>query len=169
MSMLTVKTLETFTANMLRNAQVSDLPALMALGKRLHAKSPYPNVPIDVLTCGATLGQCINSSFGFAVVAVHDGKITGMMLGAAMPLWFSKRRSATDFIVYAETPGDGYRMIRRFVDWANSIPNVVEITLAQSSGIDVERTAQIYERVGLQRVGNLYTTVKQTAATEQAA
>ena len=91
------------------------------------------------------------------------------MWGAAMPLWFSKKRSATDFITYAETPGDGYRMIRRFVRWAWSIPNVIEITLAQSSGIDIERTAQLYELAGLQRVGNLYTAVRPVIAAEEAA
>ncbi len=154
---------------MIRNAQVADLPRLLALGKRLHNKSPYPDVPIDVLTCGATLGQCINSAFGFAMVAMHKGKITGFMLGAAVPLWFSKKRSATDFITYAETPGDGYRMLKTFVRWAWSIENVVEITLAQSSGIDVERSAKLYERLGLKRVGSLYTAVRPVVAVEKAA
>lgn len=148
---------------------MGDLPQLLELGRRLHGLSPYPDVPIDVLTCGATLGQCISSAFGFALVAIHDGKITGFMMGAAVPLWFSKKRSATDFITYAETPGDGYRMIRRFVAWAWSIPNVVEITLAQSSGIDIERTAGLYERVGLQRVGSIYTAVRPVIAVEEAA
>ncbi len=154
---------------MIRNAMGADMPQLMALGKRLHGKSPYPDVPIDIQTCGATLGQCINSAFGFAMVAVHDGKITGFMLGAAVPLWFSRKRSATDFITYAETPGDGMRMLRTFVRWAWSIDNVVEITLAQSSGIDVERSAKLYERLGLKRVGSLYTAVRPVVAVEAAA
>lgn len=145
---------------MIRNAQIRDLPALMALGKRLHKLSPYPDVPVDTATCGSTLGQCVSSAFGFAVVAEHDGEITGFMMGAAVPLWFSKKRSATDFITFAETPGDGYRMIRRFVDWAWALPNVVEVTLAQSSGIETERSARIYERVGLQQVGSIYTAVR---------
>ena len=154
---------------MIRNAQVADLPALLALAKRLIVKSPYSDVPIDTLTFGSTLGQCIQSAFGFAVAAVHDEKITGFMLAAAMPLWFSKHRSATDFVTYAETPGDGYRMMRRFVAWAWSIPNVIEITLAQSSGIDIERTAKLYELIGLHRVGNLYTAVRPVVAVEEAA
>ena len=141
----------------------------MALGKRLHVKSPYPDVPIDLQACGGTLGQCINSAFGYGVVAVHGGEITVFMLGAAMPLWFSKKRCATDFITYAESPGDGYRMIRRFVRWAWSLPNVVEITLAQSSGIDVERTGRLYEYVGLKRVGSLYTAVREASDVEKAA
>jgi len=154
---------------MIRMAQVADLPQLLALGKRLIKMTPYADVKIDTLTAGQTLGQCINSAFGMALVAEHDGKITGLLLGAAVPLWFSKSRSATDIITYAETPGDGYRMIRQFVKWAWSLPNVIEVTMAQSSGIDVERTRQLYERVGLAPVGAIYTAVREPEAAEEAA
>lgn len=154
---------------MIRNAQTADLPQLLSLGKRLQKKSPYADVPMDVATVGSTLGQCISSAFGFAMVAVHDGKITGVMLGAAMPLFFSKKRAATDFVTYAESPGDGFRMIRQFVKWAWSIPNVIEITLAQSSGVDVERTGKLYARVGLQRVGSIFTAVREAVSMEDAA
>ena len=154
---------------MIRKATTADLPALLALGKRLIAETPYADVKIDILIAGQTLGQCINSAFGIALVAEHNGKITGLLLGAAVPLWFSKSRSATDIVTYAETPGDGYRMIRRFVKWAWNLPNVIEVTMAQSSGIDVDRTAQLYERVGLARVGALYTAVREPEAAEVAA
>ena len=154
---------------MIRQAQIADLPRLLELGRQLHKDTPYADVPIDTLTCGQTLGQCINNAFGVAFVAIHDHKITGFMMGVAVPLWFSKKRSATDLITYAETPGDGYRMLRRFMQWAWSIPNVVEITIGQSSGIDTERTARLYERAGLIRVGSLYTAVRPVVAAEEAA
>lgn len=154
---------------MIRQARTADLPQLMALGKRLIELTPYAEVKIDTLTAAQTLGQCINSAFGIALVAEHDGKITGLLLGAAVPLWFSKSRSATDIVTYAETPGDGYRMIRRFVTWAWSLPLVIEVTMAQSSGVEIERTAQLYERAGLARVGAIYTAVREPVAAEAAA
>jgi hypothetical protein len=154
---------------MIRNAQIADIPQLIALGKRLLELTPYADVKIDTLIAGQTLGQCINSAFGIALVAVHEGKITGLLLGAAVPLWFSKSRSATDIVTYAETPGDGYRMIRRFIRWAWAVPNVIEVTMAQSSGVDVERTGKLYERVGLARVGAIYTAVREPEAAEVAA
>ena len=92
---------------MIRDARISDFPGMMRLGERLHAMSPYAHVPIDTLACSSTVGNCINSAFGFAVVATKKDEITGVMLGAAVPLWFSKKRSATDIITYAESPGDG--------------------------------------------------------------
>jgi len=167
---------------MIRNAQIADLPGIRACAERLHELSPYRDVPSDLQTFASTLGQCISNAFGFAMVAVKisqdkgdesggtlQGEITGFLLGCAVPLWFSKKRSASDIVTYAESPGDGYRMMKKFVDWAWSLPNVVEITMAQSSGIDIERTDVLYERVGLKRVGSIYTAVREDAAAEVAA
>ena len=122
---------------MIRNARIADLPGIRSCAERLHKRSVYADVPSDIQTFSHTLGQCINSSFGFAMVSIRRGKIRGFMLGAAVPLWFSKRRSASDIVTYCEVPGDGYRMIKAFLDWAWSTAGVVEVTMAQSSGIDV--------------------------------
>lgn len=154
---------------MIRNAQVADLPGMLKVGRRLQAQSPYADIPLDVATCGSTLGHCISNAFGFAMVSVQKSEITGFMMGAAVPLWFCRKRSATDIVTYAENAGDGYKMIKAFIDWSWSIPNVVEITMAQSSGIDVDRGSILYERAGLTRVGNLFTAVREAAAVEEAA
>ena len=148
---------------------MADLPGIMRVGRRLQAQTPYADVPVDTLTVGNTLGHCISNAFGFAMVSVKKGEITGFMLGAAVPLWFSKKRSATDIVTYAESVGDGQKMIKAFVTWANAVPSVVEITLAQSSGIDTERAGVLYKRAGLKRVGSIYTVVKETATIEVAA
>ena len=42
---------------MIRKATTADLPALLALGKRLIAETPYADVKIDILIAGQTLGQ----------------------------------------------------------------------------------------------------------------
>ena len=154
---------------MIRKATLADLPGMRACAERCHAKSVYADVPPDIAAFAHTIGQCISNAFGFAMVATHDGEITGIMLGGALPLWFSRKRYATDIITYAETPGDGFRMIKAFMKWAWSMPSVIEITLAQSSGMDVERTGRLYERLGLQRVGALFTAVREPVAEEMAA
>ena len=154
---------------MIRNAKVGDLPGIMQAGRRLQEKTPYKDIPEDVRTVASTMGECINNAFGLALVAEHGGEITGFMFAAAVPLWFSKKRSATDIVTYAETPRDGYKMIRRFVDWAWSLPNVVEITMAQSSGVDIIRTGTVYERAGLKLIGSIYTAVRETETVEVAA
>ena len=159
---------------MIRNAQVADLPGILRVGRRLQAQTPYADIPVDIQTVGNTLGHCISNAFGFAMVAVdvpkyNEPDITGFILGAAVPLWFSRNRSASDIVTYAESAGDGYKMIKAFVTWAWSIPKVVEVTMAQSSGVEVDRSGVLYERAGLVRVGNLYTAVREVAAAEVAA
>lgn len=154
---------------MIRPAKTEDLPAIIAAGKRLKSRTEYAHVTIDVRRVGETLGQCICSALGFAVVAEHDGKIGGFMLGVAQPIWFSREREAADLITYAERPGDGIRMIRRFVDWGWSVPNVSVVLLAQTSGLDIERARVLYERVGGQMVGNIFTIPRKACVAEEAA
>jgi hypothetical protein len=154
---------------MIRKAQVADLPGIMRVGRRLQAQTPYRDIHVDVATVGSTLGHCINNAFGFAMVATTKGEITGFMLGAAVPLWFCRKRSATDIVTYAENAGDGYKMIKAFIQWAWAIPGVVEITMGQSSGVDTDRSGILYERAGLIRVGNLFTAVREASGAEVAA
>lgn len=154
---------------MIRDMQIADLPGVRACAERLHEQSVYADVPGDLLTFSRTMGECVNSAFGFAMVSMSKGHVRGFMLGFALPLWFSKKRSATDIVTYCEHPGDGYRMIKTFINWAWSIPLVVEVTMAQSSGLEADRVGIIYERVGLQRVGNLYTAVRPAEEAEEAA
>jgi hypothetical protein len=154
---------------MIRKATTGDLPKILELGRRLIKETPYKDQKLDIMVCGNTLGNCISSALGFAEVAVHKGKVTGMFLGCAIPLFYSKARMASDIIIYSERAGDGVRMARHFIDWAWSIPNVVEVTLSQSSGINIERTGKIYARLGLQKAGEIWTMQRPAVAAEEAA
>ena len=156
---------------MIRNATTGDLPKIMELGRQLIKATPYRDQKLDIMVCGNTLGNCISSALGFAEVAVHKGEITGMFLGCAIPLFYSKARMASDIVIYSDPkrPGDGFRMARHFIDWAWKIPNVVEVTLSQSSGINIERTGKLYARLGLQKAGEIWTMQRPVVAAEVAA
>lgn len=145
---------------MIRLARIGDLPGCLQLGRRLHEQTPWHEIPIDTATVGRTFGECINNAFGFAMVAVHDREVTGLLLGVAEPLWFAPKRSAKDIVLVSEYPGDGRRLARRFIEWAWSIPSVVDVTLSQSSGIAVPRMDVFYRRLGLRCVGSLYIAVR---------
>lgn len=111
---------------------------------------------MDRMSITKTYGQCISSALGFGKVAVHDQKLTGVLLGVAAPLWWSDKRYASDLIFYSERAGDGLKLLRHFVAWARTVPRVVEISCGQSSGIEVERTAVLYRRAGFSHVGGLW-------------
>jgi hypothetical protein len=64
---------------------------------------------------------------------------------------------ATDLAFYAERPGAGLALLRAFIRWAWNLPAVVEVTMAQSAGIDSDRMAAVYKRAGMSRVGGMFT------------
>jgi hypothetical protein len=141
---------------LIRRGKIEDFPQFWELGKRLLEKSPYAGVEIDRAAVAKTFGFCANSALGCCFVAENGGKITGVLLGVAQDLWWSRGRSASDLIFYSETPGDGARLLAEFEKWAWSIPRMSDVTVAQSSGIDVQRTEKLYRRKGYRRVGAVF-------------
>lgn len=141
---------------MIRKATPYDLQAIIALGYRLCDRTPLADVPRDRPMVAKTITDCMASQFGCCFVADHAGTITGAIVGIAQMFWFSRKRQAIDLFITAETPRDGLRLVRAFRDWGWSVPGVVRVDLAQSSGIDVERTGKLYERAGFERVGGVF-------------
>jgi GNAT superfamily N-acetyltransferase len=91
-------------------------------------------------------------------VSEFEGKIVGLLIGQIDSLFFAKEKFATDlvFYVYPEYRGHGILLIKRFIKWANNDPKVVDITLQQSSGIDINRTAKLYTKLGFKQVGGCF-------------
>lgn len=141
---------------MIRKGTSYDLQAVIELGYRLCDRTPLAKVPRDRPSIVQTITSCMNSQFGCCFVAEHNKQLTGVILGTAQQLWFSRKRQAVDLMFTAETPRDGIRLLRAFVDWAWKVPGVVEVCGAQSSGIEVERTAKVYERLGFERTGGVF-------------
>jgi hypothetical protein len=141
---------------MIRKGRIDDFPRFWELGKRLLEQTPYSRMEIDRASVSKAFGHCVNSALGCCFVAEHGGTLTGVILGVAQDLWWSRSRSASDLIFYAETPGDGAKLLRAFERWAWSVPRVGDVTVAQSSGIDVDRTEALYRRHGFRRVGAVY-------------
>lgn len=104
--------------------------------------------------------QCMASALGFARVVEQDGALTGVLLGVVERLWFSRARYASDLVFYSEDGRSGLALLRQFVEWAWSVPGVVEISCAQSSGLHMERADVLYRRVGFTKVGGLWTLLK---------
>lgn len=145
---------------MIRQAQTEDWPALVELGERLIAKTPYSSLKLDRRQALQVYGQCLSSALGFAAVSEKDGQITGLLLGLVDRLWWSRARFASDLVFYCEDGRSGLPLLRRFVAWAWTVPGVVEVTCAQSSAINVEQTAKLYSRCGFTKVGDLWTQQK---------
>lgn len=141
-----------------RRATPNDLQQMIELGYRLCDQTPYKNIPRDRPAIVRTFTRAMSSQFACAFVTERDGKLTGLIVGIAEQLWFSRARYATDLLFYSEHPGDGRKLLKLFLAWAWKVPGVVEVTMAQSSGM--KSVGSLYRREGLQRVGGLFTMVR---------
>lgn len=146
---------------MIRQMQPEDLEQVLALIAVLHIETPYRQIEMDWHGIIAFLTVAQMNRTALILVAEHEGKVTGVMLAKVEPFWFADQRNgarvASDLMFYSKFAGDGPRMLRRFIAWAFSVPRVVRIEMAVSTGqAKLERMAKIYTRVGLQQEGSLF-------------
>ncbi|MEQ6971039.1 GNAT family N-acetyltransferase [Pectobacterium polaris] len=144
---------------MIRQAIKEDIPALVLLGMRMHHESSYRNVSFNVEKCAGLADQLIESEYGAVLVAEKDGVIIGWMAGGIAPFWFSHDRMAFEYGVFIDADhrggSAGYRLVKEFVRWAKE-RDVVEIRMGITTGVHEDRTGDLYQRLGLQRTGSLY-------------
>ncbi len=136
-----------------RHIVLDDHPKLVEMARAMHAESPRyrdrsfaeekaRNI-INMLTLG------LGGSAGFVVEG--DGKIIGMIGGAVVEDFFGYDKYVTDFVLYVDPAHRGGwaapRLIRIFEKWAWE-NHAIEICLGVSTGIHMEDTVGLYERLG---------------------
>lgn len=140
---------------MIRLATTADIRAMVALGREVHAQSRFAAHPYSESDASLTALEMIRASHGCALVADHGGSIEGFLLGGVMPCFFGPTRVASDLVTYARRPGDGVRLVREFIRWAKA-RGCEEIEMGISGGINPERTSQLYEKLGMPKIGYLH-------------
>lgn len=144
-----------------RLATVSDLPALIALGREMHAEAPrmhythFDEEKVRLVLTHAMDQGCVYVTDG------PDGSIDGCFAGVLTERWYSRDVFFTDLAVFVRKTRRGslvaYRLIREALDWCqakNLRPMDVQIGI--STGIHPEQTGRLYEALGFKQVGGLY-------------
>jgi len=144
----------------IRLGGIDDIRSINELGYELLEQSVSAGIPLDDKKFRMLVASLIAIKLGNVWVVVDDDdKPQGFLLGLVEDLFYSRQRYATDLAVYVR---DGYRhlaprLFREFIKWAKSKPRVVQITLGLASGIgDPDRVGRMYEKLGLFRVGGIY-------------
>jgi GNAT superfamily N-acetyltransferase len=145
---------------MIRYANLSDLPALITLGRKMHAESPrFSKFAFDAETWAATLERLIDSDDGFVMVAVFENHIIGMMVGLCSQWWFSRDRTATDLALFVVPEHRGgmsaVRLLSAFRGWC-AARGVDHPQVGITTGIDTERSAGAYRRLGWTECGLIF-------------
>ena len=127
-------------------------PDFCELVKRSIAESEFSDAELDV----AALYKMLQSPDVVYFLAIDDGKIAGSIGGVAHKYFFSSRLRVSDLGFYVEPEYRGSRaaikLVRALESWAKE-RGIEDIYLGQTTGIEVEKTQQFYERLGYKIVG----------------
>ena len=126
----------------------------------MHAESAYAFLPYDRSKVTSLIAACIDGSDDhFGLVAETDGEVVAMIAGYLCAYFFCDEKLACDIVVFVDSDRRGgigaARLIRGFRDWAVE-RGARELCLGISTGVAIETTGALYERLGLTRVGGVF-------------
>ncbi|WED25131.1 GNAT family N-acetyltransferase [Roseobacter phage CRP-902] len=142
---------------MIRLATVEDLSEIYMMLNVMHSETIEGTSPID----SEKLTSAINNALHKGVVIVFDvnGKIAGSIAGVETSDWWSKEKYLADmwFFVYKEHRRSNIaaKLIKSFMRIAKEAQFKIKLGHVYSG--DGERKDKFYERLGLSKVGSLYT------------
>jgi GNAT superfamily N-acetyltransferase len=142
---------------MIRLATVEDLSEIYMMLNVMHSETIEGTSPID----SEKLTSAINNALHKGVVIVFDvnGKIAGSIAGVETSDWWSKEKYLADmwFFVYKEHRRSNIaaKLIKSFMRVAKKAQFKIKLGHVYSG--DGERKDKFYERLGLSKVGSLYT------------
>jgi GNAT superfamily N-acetyltransferase len=142
---------------MIRLATVEDLSEIYMMLNVMHSETIEGTSPID----SEKLTSAINNALHKGVVIVFDvnGKIAGSIAGMETSDWWSSEKYLADmwFFVYKEHRKSNIaaKLIKSFMRVAKEAQFKIKLGHVYSG--DGERKDKFYERLGLSKVGSLYT------------
>jgi GNAT superfamily N-acetyltransferase len=145
----------------IRFAQLADVPALVAGGKRMHALTRFKHFDYNEAKVAHSFTELITKGqhkYGFFVAEDGQRQVVGALIGVLEQHIFSDQITASimhfDVLPESRMGGYGVRLLKAFEQWAAN-RKVFEITFGINSGSAplVERFA---ERMGYGRCGATY-------------
>ena len=103
-----------------------------------------------------TLAAAIESPHGFAWVSERDGLVVGGLIAMLTPHWFSPDLTACDLALFMLPEHRGTmaptRLLNAYAAWAHD-RGAKQILLGLMTGVHVEQTQALCERLGWRRAG----------------
>lgn len=137
---------------MIRLATVDDMPAIIEMGRRFHAASPWADMPIDE-------GHLVAHMTGFiegdnsAVFVLDD--LTGGIGLFVSPVYFSPVLVAQETFWYCEAPGRGGALLEVAEEWARNM-GADHLSMICLEGKNRDIVGKIYERRGYRPTEHTY-------------
>lgn len=153
---------------MVRAAQFVDVPVIAGLLQEGYRASIYAdraafNEGVAKRLIVNAIQRHGNKTVGGSqvLVAENDGVVVGFIIGVLDRVYgVLDALMATDLWFYcspAAPPRAAPHLLKATIEWAEQIPKVIEIRFGITNAVgDWERTARMYERLGLERAGAFY-------------
>lgn len=145
---------------MIREPRPADLGALSSMLRKMHAETKYSAFSLSEGRMLASLkGFMEPSEDRFGCVFELDGVVSGVFFGHSDELWFSEELCGYDDLIYVLPEARGrmgsIRMLRAFEKWCRE-KGCSAVLVGVSSGVMVDRTGALFERLGYGRLGGVY-------------
>lgn len=132
----------------LRKAVPDDIHAVTDFGVEVLNLDPYENLAISRVKVYSMVTECISSSSNFAWLAEKDGKIVGAVGALVHPMMFYEGSQATVVQFFCTSPGDGIKLLRKFMSWVESRRAIKMTCFSLEVNAD-PRIGKLLNRLGL--------------------
>ena len=129
---------------MIRSATLDDVPALLEMGARFHAMSPWSGFPLDRDRLEENLRGFIASDHAAILVLDNLRGAVGVFVAQA---YFAAATVAQEMFWYCEAPSQGLALLDAAEAWAKDKGADI-MTMIRLEGVENERMDKIYRRRG---------------------
>ena len=144
----------------IRKANLSDVPALIELGRQMHEESPrFRRYAFSDERLKSSLEAIMQLDHCCAFVAEDDGVVIGGILGVAVEHYACDLKQASDLAFFMHRAHRGgtaaVRLVRTYVKWATDLG--AEPSIGINTGVNPERTARLFHALGGNQGGTTWT------------
>jgi hypothetical protein len=135
----------------------ADYKDIVELGRDIHKESCYHILDYDTDKFLSFLMGIQQNKSMLAMVAFSEEKLVGIIIATCYQPYFSNDTVSSDVLTYVAAEHRGslafFKLVACYIAWAKS-NNARMIFLQTSTGINFDKTAKLYRRLGARQIGN---------------
>lgn len=136
---------------MIRPATREDIPQFIPLAMEALSLQPYSTMVPSLAKVSALVDRAVGNVQDFVWVSEHDGQLQGALAALVEPLVLYERNQAQVVMWYCKHPGDGARLMRRFLAWLRTRPMIKQAVYSPEAFGD-PRITELVQRMGWDEV-----------------
>lgn len=133
---------------MIREAKISDIPAIVDIAVESVSRKPIP-VIIDRKAMAEEARLCLGPAH-FMWVSEINGEVVGAVAASSHNSFWHQRLVCTLLLYYVRVPGDGLKLLKKFSEWVHGRPAIKVAVIEFEPETDI-RLKSYMKRLGFTR------------------